>query len=116
MIHAICLKLKYRDSGFVSQCRQTGNILVDNMRDGFDLYPYNRTTPSRTYKVKTTRMYVKAGVFGEGGRIVVCGSDHGRIYVFGVGELKPRQVLWHGRSVEAVQVVEVKPPLSQLAD
>ena len=101
------MKLNRGASGYVSLCRQTGNILVDNMRDGFDLYPYNRTVPSRSYKVKTTRTYVKAGVFGEGGRVVVCGSDHGRVYIFGIGELEARQVLWHGGSTEAVQVVEV---------
>ncbi|PPQ96516.1 hypothetical protein CVT26_010432 [Gymnopilus dilepis] len=92
--------------GYASQCQVTGNVLIDNMRNGFDLYPHNRIIPLGTLPVPSTKMYVKAGVFGETGKIAVCGSDHGRIYVYGLADLKPRQQLLHGGSTDIVQIVE----------
>ncbi|KAF8871568.1 hypothetical protein CPB84DRAFT_1753947 [Gymnopilus junonius] len=65
--------------GYISQCQVMGNILVNNMHDGFDIYPPNCYVLSCTYCVESVRTYFKAGVFGEGGKIVVCGSDHGHM-------------------------------------
>ncbi|PPQ82202.1 hypothetical protein CVT26_009573 [Gymnopilus dilepis] len=92
--------------GYASHCQETGNILVDNMRNGFDLYPHNRNHPSRHFPVPATKMYVKAGVFGERGTIAVCGSDHGMVYVFGLADSKPKQTLLHGSGTDLVQVIE----------
>ncbi|KAF8509297.1 hypothetical protein BU17DRAFT_70496 [Hysterangium stoloniferum] len=70
--------------GNVDICASIGNVLIDNMGNGFDLYPANHTTPMRTFKVHMQKKLVKAGVFAERGRAVVCGSDHGKAYVFGI--------------------------------
>jgi hypothetical protein len=78
------------------------------MSNGFDLYPANRTTPTRTFKVDTHRRFVKAGVFAEMGRAVVCGSDHGKVYIFGTDDQKPSQILRHGSAEHMIQAVEVR--------
>jgi hypothetical protein len=78
------------------------------MRNGFDLYPPNRTTPTRTFKVDSRRRFVKNGVFAEMEKAVVCGSDHGKIYVFGMGDGKSRQILTHGSAEQMVQAVGVR--------
>lgn len=85
----------------------TSNLLVDNMRDGFDLYTPGRTVPVRSFRFDSTRKYVKGGVFGEGGKIVICGSDHGKVYVFGVNDEEPNQELTHGNQRQMIQTVQV---------
>ena len=92
----------------VDVCTSSGSILVDNMSTGFDLYLANRTTPTKTFTVDTRRQFVKGGVFVEMGRAVVCGSDHGKVYVFGIDDGKPWQILRHGSAEQMIQVVEVR--------
>lgn len=98
----------FKFSGYVSLCHSTGNIIVDNMHDGFDLYPPNRHVLTRTFPVEATKMYIKASVFGEGGKIVACGSDHRRVYIFGIGETKVKQELVHGNRHDMIQALEVR--------
>jgi len=86
----------------------SGQVLIDNMRNGFNLYPPNRMTPIRTFKINTRRRFVRNGVFAEMGKVVVCGSDHGSVYVFGIDDGKPRQILTHGGTGQMVQAVEVR--------
>ena len=78
------------------------------MGDGFDLYSVNRSALIRSFPVKSTRKFVKAGVFAEGGRTIVCGSDHGKIYVFGITDTKPKQELLHGNRTQQIQTVAVR--------
>lgn len=78
------------------------------MEDGFDIYLPPRMHPVTRYKIPTTRKYVKKAVFGEGGKAVVCGSDHGSAYIFTPEDVKPIQILKHGSNTELVQVVEVR--------
>lgn len=94
-------------SGNVSTCSTTANLLVDNMRDGFDLYAPGRTMPVRSFKFHSTKKYVKGGVFGEGGKIVICGSDHGKAYIFGVNDEESNQELTHGSQGQMIQTVQV---------
>lgn len=89
-------------------CSVTGNILIDNMTDGFDLYPANRSALIRSFLVQSTQKYVKAGVFAEGRRAIVCGSDHGKIYVFGITDTKLKQELLHGTRKQMIQTVMVR--------
>ncbi len=98
-------------SGNVSTCMDTGNILIDNMTDGFDLYSANRSSPSRSFKIKSSKKFVKSGVFGEKGKVVVCGSDHGKVYVFATAEMEPLQVLRHGTHAHLIQTMEVCFPI-----
>lgn len=60
-------------SGNICMCPATGNLLINNMTDGFDLYAANRPAPIRSFPVRSTKKYVKGGIFAEGGRAVVCG-------------------------------------------
>lgn len=84
------------------------------MADGFDLYPPNRTSAIRTFKVATSRKYVKQAVFAEKGKLAVCGSDHGVAYVFDINLSCIPQRLNHGMEDELIQTVEVGPLLTVL--
>lgn len=101
------IKLIMIYSGNISICPVYGHILVDNMTNGFDLYSSSRTAPSRSFVVPTTKIFTKKGVFGEKGHTVITGSDHGKVYVFAVGETESTQRLEHGSESVMVQVVEV---------
>lgn len=98
----------YCRSGNASICSATGILLVDNMTDGFDLYSANRLTHLRSFPVKATKKCVKSCLFAEGGKTIVCGSDHGKAYVFGVGDTTPRQELSHGSRKQMIQTVMVR--------
>ena len=78
------------------------------MTNGFYIYPPNRTTPIRTFKIDATRRFVRNGVFAEMGKVVVCGSDHGSVYAFRTDDGEPRQILRHGGIGQMVQAVEVR--------
>ncbi|KJA24988.1 hypothetical protein HYPSUDRAFT_53484 [Hypholoma sublateritium FD-334 SS-4] len=80
--------------------------LVDNMADGFDLYPPNRTSAIQKFKVATSRKYVKQAVFAEKGKLAVCGSDHGLAYIFDINLSCIPQRLNHGKGDELIQTVE----------
>ena len=83
------------------------------MVNGFDLYPPNRTSAMQTFKVVTSRKYVKQAVFAEKGKLAVCGSDHGLAYVFDINLSGIPQRLNHGKKdSEMIQTVEVGPLLT----
>ncbi|KJA21883.1 hypothetical protein HYPSUDRAFT_55206 [Hypholoma sublateritium FD-334 SS-4] len=92
--------------GNVATCPISGSFLIDNMVDGFDLYPPNRTTAAQSFKVEATKKYVKQAVFGEQGSLAICGSDHGMAYVFDINLSGPPQKLSHGKRDEMIQTVE----------
>jgi hypothetical protein len=77
------------------------------MTSGFDLYSAMRTTPLRSFYIETSRKYIKKGVFGEKGSIVICGSDHGKVYIFGTNKGESLQTLKHGKG-GLIQTVEVR--------
>ena len=84
------------------------------MVDGFDLYPPNRTSAIKKFKVATSKKYIKQAVFAEKGKLVACGSDHGLGYVFDVNLSGIPQRLAHGKGDELIQTVEVSPLLTLL--
>ncbi|PPQ82449.1 hypothetical protein CVT24_002470 [Panaeolus cyanescens] len=93
--------------GSASICHQTSDIIVDNMGPGFDLYAPNKCNPVKSFNVPAKRYFVKKAAFGEMGGMVVCGSDHGLAYVFGVEEPSIiLQKILHGGAEERVPVVE----------
>ena len=60
-----------------------GNFAVDNVTLGFSLYSLEDMKFLRKYPTgKPTRRFPKQVEFGEEGRVLVGGSDHGTIYVF----------------------------------
>jgi hypothetical protein len=79
------------------------------MTTGFDLYGINRTAPKQTFLVQNSRRFVKNGIFGENGNTIVCGSDHGRVYIFDVNGRGDRaiQVLEHRSSNALIQAIAV---------
>jgi len=93
--------------GNVSICASTGNIVIDNMMNGFDLYLPNRNSLIRMFEVQMHRKFVKMASFGETGKMVACGSDHGKAYVFGIGNKEPKQILNHGGQEQMIQAVDV---------
>jgi hypothetical protein len=56
---------------------------VDNVNQGFSLYSLEDMRFLHEYPTgQPTRRFPKQIEFGEGGRVLVGGSDHGTIYVF----------------------------------
>ncbi|PPR03094.1 hypothetical protein CVT26_004613 [Gymnopilus dilepis] len=93
--------------GDVSVCSSTGAVAIDNMKNGFDLYPPNRINATSTFVVECTRNFVKKSAFGEAGKVLVCGSDHGAVYIFSPSEgTNPLQILKHGPRSHMIQSVE----------
>ncbi|KAF8814865.1 WD40 repeat-like protein [Phlegmacium glaucopus] len=92
--------------GNIGICPVYGNILVDNMTNGFDLYSLSCTAPLRSFVVPTTKRFTKKGVFGENRHIIVTGSDHGKVYVFIVNKMEPMQKIDHESEGVMIQSVE----------
>ncbi|PPQ79323.1 hypothetical protein CVT26_001093 [Gymnopilus dilepis] len=101
-------------AGHIGTCSATANMLVDNMRDGFDVYSPGRPGPIHKFRVHSTRRYVKGCEFGEGGKVAVCGSDHGKIYIFGLQNDCANQELAHGNPGRLIQTVQGRTTISLL--
>lgn len=95
-------------SGHASVCPQEKQLLIENLSKGFDLYDLPRSSPSYTFAIPTTKRCIKAGVFAEDSSIVVCGSDHGRIYIFSTASPIPLQIIRQGGSSTAIQALDVR--------
>ena len=82
-------------------------MLVENLSKGFDLYDLPRSSPSYTFQTPTKKRCVKDGVFAEASTIVICRSDHGRIYVFSMASPDLIEVIKQAnRKVKIQAVVE----------
>ncbi|PPQ97562.1 hypothetical protein CVT26_002347 [Gymnopilus dilepis] len=93
--------------GDVGVCPSTGVVAIDNMTNGFDLYPPNRIHAVRTFSVENTKKVVKKSAFGEAGNVLICGSDHGMVYVYSCADgTVPLQTLKHGTRSQLIQVLE----------
>lgn len=79
-------------------------MLVENLSTGFDLYRMDRTSPSRSFDIPNNKRFIKEGRFGENSTTVICGSDHGKVYVFRVATGEKIQVLKHGDSEDSPAV------------
>lgn len=70
--------------------------VVDNVTDGFDLYRLDTGGFIRTLVVKEAeRTHPKGVHFAEAGRLVIGGSDHGRVYIFDRKTAKILKTLKH---------------------
>lgn len=56
----------------------------------------DRTSPSRSFDISNNKRFIKEGRFSENSTTVICGSDHGKVYIFGVATGEILQVLRHG--------------------
>lgn len=54
--------------------------------------------PKQTYRVSGTSEFPRQAAFGENGTIVVCGSDHGRVYIFDRMKGTVTDILYHSNS------------------
>jgi hypothetical protein len=64
---------------------------------GFDLYFMNQTSPAWSLYIPNTKLYVKEGHFAENSTMAICGSDHGKVYIFEVATGEKEQILKHGK-------------------
>ena len=65
--------------------------VVDNLENGFDLYKMDSGVFVKTFITKhVVKTHPKCVVFADRSRLVIGGSDHGRVYVF---ERKTGQLL-----------------------
>jgi hypothetical protein len=81
---------------------------VENLSKGFDLYDLPRSSPSYTFQTPTNKRCVKDGVFAEETTVAVCGSDHGRIYVFSTASPDPVQIIKQANRKVEIQAIAVK--------
>lgn len=74
-------------------------LLVDNLTTGiFDTYRFPASTPSISFAWGSTRRFTKQGIFAEGGKVAICGSDSGKVQVTDVttGEVVQSLMLGSG--------------------
>ena len=83
-------------------------LLVDNLSKGFDLYDLPRSSPSYTFAVPNKKKCVKDGAFAEKASTIVCGTDHGQIYVFSTASSLPTQILTAAEKTVEVQAIGVR--------
>jgi hypothetical protein len=82
-------------------------FIMDNARNGFSLYRLDDVARIREYVTGAPRKtYPKQVGFAEGQRMVVGGSDHGKVYIFGRKTGEVLQRLHHGKD-ELVQTIAV---------
>ena len=105
------VKLTKIVSGSVASSFRTNRLVFDNMKTSFDLYSTKQGTHKiRTLFVNDTKRFVRGVAFGERGRVIVCGSHHGKAYIFEENANKPIQYLRHAGSEGMVQSVAVGRP------
>jgi outer membrane protein assembly factor BamB len=97
------------NSGNVALSTRHNQFVVDNARNGFDLYQLDTATHIRTFPTgNPSRHLPKQVAFGEDSKVVVAGSDHGAVYVFDRKTGKPLEVLHHADKglVQTITVCE----------
>ena len=107
MVESSEQRTEYFSSGNASICPRGKSLLVENLSKGFDLYDLPRSSPSYTFQTPTKKRCVKDGVFAEESTAVICGSDHGRVYVFSTASPDPVQVIKQGSGKVEIQAVAV---------
>lgn len=115
-------------SGYASASPDGHSILVDTIVGPFEIYSTSSSSPSTSLSASVpitslskprgalrAKSVVKQGVFGEGGKVAVCGSTDGRLFIYALvakmakkgHQLMPTQVLNHNTR-SAVQAVAVR--------
>jgi hypothetical protein len=77
------------------------------MSKGYDLYQLPHTSPLCTYPIPTKKRCVKDGAFTENDGLIVCGSDHGKVYLFPLESSVPVQILQQASRKTDVQAIDV---------
>lgn len=106
------LRADVRNRGNVCFSADQKWMLIDNLTKGFDLYTYPHSSPSDSFPIARNKAFVQQGVFLEDETSVVCGSDHGEIYIYSLGTFKCLQKLKHGSRKTKIQVLNVRSHLT----
>ncbi|KAF7424839.1 hypothetical protein PC9H_010150 [Pleurotus ostreatus] len=89
--------------GHATLSRDSTKLLVNNLStNNFELYAFPEDTLTRQFAIpdKGTRHKIKQGVFaGDNDEFVICGSLHGKIYVFNAETGACIEELQHNRSM-----------------
>ncbi|KAF4596147.1 hypothetical protein EYR40_008166 [Pleurotus pulmonarius] len=89
--------------GHATLSRDSTKLLVNNLStNNFDLYTFPNNTLTRTFTIpdKATRHKIKQGIFaGDNNEFVICGSLHGKIYVFDTESGACIEELQHDRNI-----------------
>lgn len=73
----------HESSGYAAMSVKCNQFVVDNGIDGFDLHQLDSGIRLRTFPTGAPEKKLPKQVeFGENGRLIVGGSDHGAVYVF----------------------------------
>ena len=81
---------------------------MENLSKGFDLYDLPHLLPSYIFQIPTKKRCIKDGVFAEETNVVVCGSDHGNIYVFSMASPDQVQIIKQANRRVEIQAIAVK--------
>lgn len=85
-------------SGNAVMCPKGRHVVVDNLTEGFDIYTHTHRMAlfRKLYVPPQRRGYFVRGVaFGEAAQAIICGSDHGNLYVFSAKSFNASQNLVH---------------------
>lgn len=96
-----------RHSGWVAIDNRRNVFAIDNVANGFSLHRAESAECIRNFPTGIpTKRVSKQVAFGEGGKVVVGGSDHGAVYIFDRKTGAPIQVLRHSAKglVQAIAV------------
>ena len=89
-------------------CDRRNLFVIDNYENGFDLYKLDDCKWLRTYATGTALVRKPKQVsFGEQGRAIVGGTDHGVVYVFDRKTVRELDVLPHAKG-GMVQTITVR--------
>lgn len=84
------------------------NFVVDNVEDGYDFYRLDNCTFLQSYITRGALVRQPKEVrFAEKGEVVVGGSDHGAVYVFGAHTGTKLDVIHHEKDA-MVQTIAVR--------
>ena len=79
---------------------------------GLIFYIYPHSSPSDSFTIARDKAFIQQGVFLEDETSVICGSDHGDIYIYSLGTSKCLQKLRHGSRKTKIQVLNVSSHLT----
>jgi hypothetical protein len=86
-------------------------VVINNVSSGFDSHQLDSGNWKQTFLTgNPTRKFPKQVAFGEMGRVVIGGSDHGVVYVFNRKTAETVQILQHGeRNMVQTITVSISP-------
>lgn len=89
------------NSGNAAICPQGRQFVIDNLTEGFDVYTTHRMATVRRLSVPPQRrgFFIRGVAFGEAAQAIVCGSDHGSVYVFSTKPTGETQTLVHAEGM-----------------